>query len=128
MRNKAIVFTGAAALVIVTVPVALSLGSEFLPPMDEGAILYMPTSVPGMSVAQAQSVFFNNSRVTVFNPNSTDSKLIIDRIPDVPGVQASGTQVTLTVANFATSDSRQVTLQAAQSQQREEKAITPAQS
>jgi hypothetical protein len=65
----------------------------------------------------AQSVFFNNSRATIFNPNSTDSKLIVDKIPDVPGIQASGTQVTLTVANFASSDSRQVTLTPAPLQQ-----------
>jgi Cu(I)/Ag(I) efflux system membrane protein CusA/SilA len=56
LRNKAVVFVGAVALVLVTIPVAMQLGSEFLPPMDEGAVLYMPTSVPGMSVAQAQSV------------------------------------------------------------------------
>ena len=38
-----------------TVPVYMSLGSEFMPPLDEGTILYMPTSLPGMSVAQAQA-------------------------------------------------------------------------
>ena len=38
-----------------TVPVYLRLGSEFMPPLDEGSILYMPSAVqPGMSVAEAQ--------------------------------------------------------------------------
>ena len=37
-----------------TVPVFLSLGSEFMPPLDEGSILYMPTSLPGMSVTEAK--------------------------------------------------------------------------
>ncbi len=36
-----------------TVPVYLELGSEFFPPLDEGAILYMPTTLPGVSVTEA---------------------------------------------------------------------------
>jgi Cu(I)/Ag(I) efflux system membrane protein CusA/SilA len=56
LENKIAVFGGAAVLVVVTIPVALSLGSEFLPDIDEGAILYMPTSMPGISVSQAASV------------------------------------------------------------------------
>ena len=46
-----------AALLIVAsaVPVYLRLGSEFMPPLREGTILYMPSAVePGMSVAEAQ--------------------------------------------------------------------------
>jgi Cu(I)/Ag(I) efflux system membrane protein CusA/SilA len=47
---------GAAALVVAsTVPVYLALGREFMPPLREGTILYMPSAVePGMSVAEAQ--------------------------------------------------------------------------
>jgi Cu(I)/Ag(I) efflux system membrane protein CusA/SilA len=56
LQNKRVVFAGAAAIVLVTVPVAMSLGSEFLPSIDEGAILYMPTSMPGISVSQASGV------------------------------------------------------------------------
>ena len=33
--------------IVVTMPVALSLGSEFMPPLNEGTILYMPTAPPG---------------------------------------------------------------------------------
>jgi Cu(I)/Ag(I) efflux system membrane protein CusA/SilA len=56
LRSKWMVFTAAALLIAVTIPVFLSLGSEFMPPMDEGAILYMPTAMPGISIAQAQRV------------------------------------------------------------------------
>ena len=56
LRSKWIVFTAAAILIAVTIPVFISLGSEFMPPMDEGAILYMPTAMPGISIAQAQRV------------------------------------------------------------------------
>ncbi|MBZ5648390.1 MAG: efflux RND transporter permease subunit [Acidobacteriia bacterium] len=37
----------------VTVPVFFRLGSEFMPPLDEGTLLYMPTTLPGMSVTEA---------------------------------------------------------------------------
>ena len=46
-----------ASLLIVgaTVPVYFQLGSEFMPPLREGSLLYMPSAVqPGMSVAEAQ--------------------------------------------------------------------------
>jgi len=56
LRSKWIVLAAAAVLVAVTIPVFLSIGSEFMPPMDEGAILYMPTAMPGISIAQAQRV------------------------------------------------------------------------
>ncbi len=36
-----------------TVPAFLKLGSEFMPPLDEGTLLYMPTTLPGMSVTEA---------------------------------------------------------------------------
>src|SRR4029453_7780892 len=45
---------GAAALVVVTtVPVYLRLGPEFMPPLNEGTLLYMPTTLPGLSVSEA---------------------------------------------------------------------------
>lgn len=37
-----------------TVPVFLKLGSEFMPPLYEGSILYMPTTLPGISVTEAE--------------------------------------------------------------------------
>ncbi|HJW75480.1 MAG: cation transporter [Anaeromyxobacter sp. RBG_16_69_14] len=42
-------------LVLTTIPIYARLGSEFMPPLYEGSILYMPSAVePGMSVAEAQ--------------------------------------------------------------------------
>jgi copper/silver efflux system protein len=46
----------ASLLVATTVPVYLRLGSEFMPPLNEGTILYMPITLPGISVAQAQVI------------------------------------------------------------------------
>ena len=56
LRHKWTVLAGAALLVLTTVPVFLALGSEYMPPMDEGALLYMPTTLPGISVSQARRV------------------------------------------------------------------------
>ncbi len=53
LRHKWAVVTGAALLVIATVPVYLRLGSEFMPPLNEGVALYMPTTLPGISVTEA---------------------------------------------------------------------------
>ena len=41
---------------IVVVPIYQQLGSEFMPPLNEGTILYMPTSIPGMSIKQASKI------------------------------------------------------------------------
>ena len=43
-------------LVPAVVPLALSLGSEFMPQLREGSLLYMPTGLPMMSVEQARNV------------------------------------------------------------------------
>ena len=44
----------AILLMATTVPVYMRLGSEFMPPLYEGSLLYMPTTLPGLSVTEAQ--------------------------------------------------------------------------
>jgi Cu(I)/Ag(I) efflux system membrane protein CusA/SilA len=63
LRWKWLVLAGAAALVYVTVPVFEKLGSEFMPPLDEGALLYMPTTVPGISATEAQKLLQAQDRI-----------------------------------------------------------------
>jgi Cu(I)/Ag(I) efflux system membrane protein CusA/SilA len=41
------------AVVPLTVPLLFVIGSEFMPPLYEGSMLYMPTSPPGMSITEA---------------------------------------------------------------------------
>jgi copper/silver efflux system protein len=53
----------AAALVASTVPVYLKLGSEFMPPLNEGSLLYMPTTLPGMSIGEAQQLMQTQDRI-----------------------------------------------------------------
>lgn len=55
VRHAWLTIAVALALVASTIPVYQRLGSEFMPPLREGTILYMPSAVqPGMSVAEAQ--------------------------------------------------------------------------
>jgi len=55
LRHPKATIVAAIALVLTTIPVYMALGSEFMPPLREGTILYMPSAVePGMSVAEAQ--------------------------------------------------------------------------
>ena len=41
------------AVVPLTIPLLLAIGSEFMPPLYEGSLLYMPTSPPGVSITEA---------------------------------------------------------------------------
>ncbi len=40
--------------ILSAVPLAMRLGSEFMPPLDEGDLLYMPTTFPGISIEEAK--------------------------------------------------------------------------
>jgi Cu(I)/Ag(I) efflux system membrane protein CusA/SilA len=68
LRWKWLVIAGALALVAVTVPVFQKLGSEFMPPLDEGALLFMPTTLPGISVAEAQRLMQTQDRILMRFP------------------------------------------------------------
>jgi Cu(I)/Ag(I) efflux system membrane protein CusA/SilA len=63
LRSKWLVIGSALALIVLTVPIFMHLGSEAMPPLDEGAILYMPTTLPGISVEQAQQLLQASDRV-----------------------------------------------------------------
>ena len=63
LRHRVLTVVLAAALTLSTVPVYLRLGSEFMPPLNEGAFLYMPTALPGMSVTEAQRILQIQDRV-----------------------------------------------------------------
>ena len=46
----------AVLLVLGTIPAFLALGSEFMPPLNEGTLLYMPSTLPGLSETEAQRI------------------------------------------------------------------------
>jgi copper/silver efflux system protein len=53
LRHRYLVVGLALLAMALTVPVVLGLGSEFMPPLNEGSILYMPITLPGISVTEA---------------------------------------------------------------------------
>jgi Cu(I)/Ag(I) efflux system membrane protein CusA/SilA len=63
--------TVVASLLVVglTVPIYVKLGSEFMPPLREGSLLYMPSAVqPGMSVAEAQKALQVQDKILMTFP------------------------------------------------------------
>jgi Cu(I)/Ag(I) efflux system membrane protein CusA/SilA len=56
LRFPKIVLLLSLAVMAVTVPAFMKLGSEFMPPLYEGSLLYMPSGLPGMSIAKAAEV------------------------------------------------------------------------
>lgn len=63
LRFKWITVGLAILIVVLTIPIFEKLGSEFMPPLDEGVLLYMPSTLPGMSVTEAQKLLQVQDRV-----------------------------------------------------------------
>src|SRR4029453_18685490 len=64
---------GAIVFAALTVIPAAQLGGEFLPPLDEGDLLYMPSALPGLSAGKASELL-----------QQTDA--LIKSIPEVASV------------------------------------------
>jgi Cu(I)/Ag(I) efflux system membrane protein CusA/SilA len=56
LHHRRLVLGCAALLLAVTIFPFLKLGKEFMPPLNEGTLLYMPTSVPGMAINEATRI------------------------------------------------------------------------
>lgn len=54
--HRKMVLVGAVLAMAATIPAFLRLGNEFMPPLNEGTILYMPTAPPGMSITEAANI------------------------------------------------------------------------
>ncbi|HYM09476.1 MAG TPA: efflux RND transporter permease subunit, partial [Bryobacterales bacterium] len=63
LRWRWLVVAAAVAIVAATVPVYQKLGSEFMPPLDEGVLLYMPTTLPGISITEAERLLQAQDRI-----------------------------------------------------------------
>ncbi len=63
LRHPWVTMATAVLIVAVTVVPFERLGSEFMPPLDEGVLLYMPTTLPGISVTESQKLLQVQDRV-----------------------------------------------------------------
>src|SRR5438876_632637 len=63
LRFRWVTVAAAILIVALTVPIYFRLGSEFMPYLNEGTILYMPTALPGMSATQARAALQTQDRM-----------------------------------------------------------------
>jgi Cu(I)/Ag(I) efflux system membrane protein CusA/SilA len=63
LRHQYLTVFLAALLVLATIPVFNQLGSEFMPPLNEGVLLYMPATLPGLSVTEAENLLQTQDRL-----------------------------------------------------------------
>ncbi len=50
-------------IVIVSIYPFLQLETEFMPPLDEGTLMYMPVTIPGMSIEQARQIVQKQDKI-----------------------------------------------------------------
>ena len=63
VRGRAFTIALAVLLLAVTAYPVMKIGSEFMPPLDEGDILYMPTTFPGISITKARELLQQTDRI-----------------------------------------------------------------
>jgi len=63
LRAKTLVVLLAVAVLAVTIWPARQLGTEFMPDLNEGTLLYMPTTLPGISVTKAADLMQTQDRI-----------------------------------------------------------------
>ncbi|HEU5293836.1 MAG TPA: CusA/CzcA family heavy metal efflux RND transporter [Burkholderiaceae bacterium] len=63
MRWKVLTIAAALAVMALTLVPASKLGSEFMPTLNEGTLLYMPSSLPGMSITKAAEVLQTQDKI-----------------------------------------------------------------
>lgn len=68
LKYRKTTIIAAIVLMLSAVPIYFKLGSEFMPPLNEGTILYMPTTLPGISVGEAQKLLQTMDRILKDTP------------------------------------------------------------
>jgi Cu(I)/Ag(I) efflux system membrane protein CusA/SilA len=68
VRFRFLVVAAAIVLMVATVPVFQRLGSEFMPPLDEGSLLVMPTTFPGIAIEEARRALVAQDRIIMAFP------------------------------------------------------------
>jgi len=63
LRFKIPVILGALVILLLTVFPMEELGSEFMPPLNEGDLLYMPTTDPGISITKARELLQQTDKI-----------------------------------------------------------------
>lgn len=63
LRHRVLAILLNLVFLLVTLPLALKLGTQFMPPLFEGSALYMPTALPGIAIGQATALLGQQDRI-----------------------------------------------------------------
>lgn len=63
LKNRWLVIALNVIFLAITIPLGLTLGSQFMPPLFEGSTLYMPTALPGIGITQATQLLQEQDRM-----------------------------------------------------------------
>ena len=63
LRHRGITIAVNLLFLVVTLPLALKLGSQFMPPLFEGSALFMPTALPGISITSASDLLQKQDQI-----------------------------------------------------------------
>ncbi len=68
LKHRIITMVITVLILLVSIFPLLNLGSEFLPPLNEGDLLYMPTTLPGISIRKAKELLQQTDRIIMSFP------------------------------------------------------------
>ncbi len=68
MKRRKLTLLLALVLLAATAYPVLKIGSEFMPPLDEGDVLYMPTTYPGISITKAKELLQQTDKILATFP------------------------------------------------------------
>lgn len=68
LKHRKITIAINVIALLLTVPMILNTGSEFMPPLDEGSILYMPVTLPGASISEVNRILQEQDKIIMTVP------------------------------------------------------------
>jgi Cu(I)/Ag(I) efflux system membrane protein CusA/SilA len=63
LKHRKITIAVNLVALLITIPMILNTGSEFMPPLDEGSILYMPVTLPGASISEVNRILQEQDKI-----------------------------------------------------------------
>jgi Cu(I)/Ag(I) efflux system membrane protein CusA/SilA len=63
LRHRIITLVMGVLFLVITAPLSLEIGSQFMPPLFEGSMLYMPTALPGISITSASRLLQEQDQI-----------------------------------------------------------------
>ncbi len=68
LKHRKITIAINVIALLITIPMILNTGSEFMPPLDEGSILYMPVTLPGASITEVNRILQEQDKIIMSVP------------------------------------------------------------